>query len=266
LLRQQYEIRAVIKTAVKGLAGSLGYDVIRKNVGGNADLSRGIVARFETNGEQVAMFVLNEWDYIQKHHLRGEFYEREELDLISRHVHGGTLVDVGANVGNHTVYMLRFLGVERAIAFEPNPVAAEILAVNVALNGLSTRVEHRLVGLSDRRSKAHLVAPGHKDLGSTRVSHSTDETGADCVVMPGDEALADLRQASLIKIDTEAMELEVLRGLEATLTRLRPKVFVEVDDANSSAFLSMTATLGYRVLASYRRYATNCNYLLGPLE
>jgi len=253
----------VLKTAVKGIAGTLGYDVIRKNAG-TASLSRGIVARFRTQGEDVAFFVLNEWDYIQKHHLNGGFYEPEELALIGRHLDGGVFVDVGANVGNHSVYVLKFLGVEKVIAFEPNPTAAELLAVNLALNGLSARVEHRLAGLSDRKTVARLVAPGHMDLGSTKVSVGETGTGRQCVVLTGDEALADTPSISMIKIDTEAMELQVLKGLAGTFARCRPKAFVEVDDANRDAFLALVESFDYTVAETYRRYATNCNYLLVP--
>ena len=253
----------MLKTAVKGLAGTLGYDVIRKNAGA-ASLSRGIVARFRTHGEDVAFFVLNEWDYIQKHHLNGGFYEPEELALIGRHLNGGVFVDVGANVGNHSVYVLKFLGVDKVIAFEPNPVAAELLAVNLALNGLSGQVEHRPAGLSDRNTAARLVAPGHMDLGSTKVSVGDGGPGRECIVMTGDEALADTPSIAMIKIDTEAMELEVLKGLEGTFARCRPKAFVEVDDANRDAFLSLIEGFGYTVAETYRRYATNCNYLLVP--
>ncbi len=253
----------MLKTAVKGLAGTLGYDVIRKNVG-SASLTRGIVTRFKAHGEDVAFFVLNEWDYIQKHHLNGGFYEPEELALIGRHLHGGVFVDVGANVGNHSVYALKFLGVAQVIAFEPNPAAAELLAVNLALNGLSARVEHRLAGLSDRKTAARLVAPGHKDLGSTKVTVGDTGAGQQCFVLTGDEALADVEAISMIKIDTEAMELQVLRGLAGTFARCRPKAFVEVDDANRDAFLALVDSYDYTVAESYRRYATNCNYLIVP--
>lgn len=264
----------VLKSAVKGIAGSLGYDVIRRNDSGGAMLSRGIVARFSAQGENVAFFVANEWDYIQKHHLQGTFYEPEELALIGRHFAGGVFVDVGANVGNHSVYALKFLGAERVVAFEPNPAAAELLAINLALNGLASRVDHRLAGLSDRRSEARLVAPRHKDLGSTRLaatggvptapSAPGEASTPACVVLTGDEALAGETAIQMIKIDTEAMEMAVLAGLEGTLARLRPKLFVEVDDANREAFLSWADRNRYDVADTHRRYATNCNYLLTP--
>ncbi|MDX2155591.1 MAG: FkbM family methyltransferase [Hyphomicrobiaceae bacterium] len=258
---------AALKKAVKELAGSLGYDVIRKNGGGTADLTRGVVARFRKHGQDIALFVDDEWDYIQGHHLKGHFYEEEELGLIGRHLRGGVLVDVGANIGNHTVYALKLLGVDKVIAFEPNPAAARLLQINLALNGLSGKVDHRLAGLSDRSAVGQLVAPGHKDLGSTRVTVGGGASAPGdraCRVMTGDEALAGEPRIDMIKIDTEAMELKVLAGLQHTLERHRPKLFVEVDDANRATFLALAQRLGYEVADSHRRYATNCNYLLTP--
>lgn len=261
----------MLKNAVKDLAGSLGFDVIRRNRGGNAMLTRGLVSRFEVDRQEVSFFVADEWDYIQAHHLKGTFYEAEELALIARHFDGGVFVDVGANIGNHTVYALKFLGAEKVIAFEPNPEAARLLAINLALNGLTGKVDHRLAGLSDRATSAELVAPGHKDLGSTRLA-LRDNTHPDapsgehrpCAVVTGDEALASEPQIAMIKIDTEAMELQVLGGLTRTLSHHRPKLFVEVDDANRGDFLALAETLGYAVADSHRRYANNCNYLLAP--
>lgn len=252
----------MIKSAVKGIAGTLGFDVIRRNAGGDAELSRGIVAQFMANGQDVWFFILNEWDYIQAHHLKGRFYEQEELDLIAKHFECGVFVDVGANIGNHTVYALKFLGAEKVVAFEPNPEAARILHINLALNGLSGRVDLRSAGLSDSNAAAKLVAPQHKDLGSTRIAVGAGE--ADCIVMTGDEALAGVASISMIKIDTEAMELQVLNGLVATLARHRPKLFVEVDDSNRDAVLEFAARHGYEVAETYRRYAMNCNFLLVP--
>lgn len=256
--------RRVIKAAVKGLAGSFGYDVIRKNGGGAAELSRGIISRFEASGYDFSFFVANEWDYIQGHHLKGKFYEREELTLIGHHFEGGVFVDVGANVGNHSVYVAKVLGAAKVIAFEPNPVAAELLNVNMALNGLIQRLDHRAVGLSDAIASACLVAPSHKDLGSTKVAVSNSETEGTIRVVTGDAALAAEPRIDMIKIDTEAMELEVLRGLSATIARCRPKLFIEVDDANADAVQTLLEAQGYECAATHRRYATNCNYLYLP--
>src|SRR5215471_19198125 len=49
-------------------------------------------------------------------------------------------VDVGANIGTHTVYALRTGRVGRAVAFEPEPKNARLLRMNIETNGLADRI------------------------------------------------------------------------------------------------------------------------------
>ena len=59
----------------------------------------------------------------------------------------GVILDVGANIGNHTCFFARYFN--QVIAFEPNPVAYRILQANIGLNRLKN-VVLRKVGLSDK--------------------------------------------------------------------------------------------------------------------
>ena len=52
------------------------------------------------------MLVLDRGDSVQGEHTRGRLYEREELTLLEKHFRGGLVVDVGANVGNHSLWCL----------------------------------------------------------------------------------------------------------------------------------------------------------------
>ena len=51
---------------------------------------------------------MNENDDIQIYHKRGDFYESDELKLIGAHFHGGTFVDVGANVDSKPQNLAQF--------------------------------------------------------------------------------------------------------------------------------------------------------------
>jgi hypothetical protein len=51
-----------------------------------------------------------------------------------RHLAGN---DIGANVGNHTLYVCKFLRAAQAIVFEPSALTMAILQINVRLNGRS---------------------------------------------------------------------------------------------------------------------------------
>ena len=52
----------------------------------------------------------------------------------------GFNVDVGANIGTHTLAFARLVGErERVFAFEPQRLVAQVLAANIALNSLTKR-------------------------------------------------------------------------------------------------------------------------------
>src|ERR1043166_2158400 len=90
---------------------------------------------------QLELELPNGDDHIQAWIRRtGELYEADLLrDILHRVVRPGIVIDVGANIGNHTVFFGKVLR-RRVIALEPFSTVFEVLARNVAINGLRTRV------------------------------------------------------------------------------------------------------------------------------
>lgn len=225
----------------------------------------GQVVRSMIDGAPIYFTLTNTKDIIQREHAAGRFYESEELEIIRRHCpKDAVFADIGANIGNHSLFALKILGVKKLIPFEPNPVAIAILTSNLGLNGLLGKVDlsHLGMGLSDvaREGLAMQVTKPNKNLGAGRIVE-----GGDLKVICGDEALA-AEKVDFIKIDVEGMEMQVLGGLTETLARCRPALFIEVDERNREAFLAWVATAGYKVADTYRRYTANENFLLKPVE
>ncbi len=77
-------------------------------------------------------------DYVAKYlRVQGEFYERVLLEHIAlRGPRGGLFVDVGANIGNHSVYFARFLA-DCVVAVEPSPQLIPVLTRNLETNGIT---------------------------------------------------------------------------------------------------------------------------------
>lgn len=203
-------------------------------------------------------------DPIQDRNRGGIFYEQEELDvLIRRFPLGGTFVDIGANIGNHTLFFALFGHASLIVPFEPNPLAYRILFANIALNDLAaiTDVSHIGIGLSDKKEGGFAMQERKKNLGGARML----EGKGGIEVHRGDDLLRDCTP-SLIKIDVEGMEMKVLRGLHETLDRARPEIFVEVDRRTDEDFQEWLKTSGYHVVDVFQRYEANRNYLLTPQE
>lgn len=196
-------------------------------------------------------------DHIQRHHYAGEFYEADELKKIGSYFNGGTFVDIGANVGNHSIYAAKFLKADKIIAFEPGPLAVAILRCNVGLNDLGKVVSVHQVALSDRAGTATFDSPMPFNLGGARVH--IDQAG-ETPVLRGDDALAGER-VDFVKIDTEGLETEVLSGLVGTLKQQRPTVFVEVADENADQCESILEECGYLIVEKARSYENMANWI-----
>jgi FkbM family methyltransferase len=175
---------------------------------------------------------------------QGHPYEEELLDALSSLVSRDQVVlDVGANVGNHTIY----LGIVcRAVvhAYEPNPRALTYLRRNVALNRLEHRVHVHEKAASDSPGYGTVRNPRERefDMGSAYVE--TTSAGPVRTLRLDDVEHGVVR---LVKIDVEGGEHAVIRGAVETLARYKPVVVAEAwNEAARQATDALLAPLGYR--------------------
>lgn len=213
--------------------------------------------------DQVMHFAIRDLeDRIQRRLSRGKFYEPEELEIIARFFpKGGVFCDIGANIGNHSLYALKYLGAARSIVFEPNPTAYELLVLNAIFNDCVDRVDfsHLGLGLSDAAADDMGLNIREGNLGATQL-----EAGSgDISVAPAD-VLLDGEKIDFIKIDVEGMELSVLGGLRETLARTQAPIFIEVEHGNRDGLEAWMADTGYHIAEEGRQFRHNGNLLLMP--
>jgi FkbM family methyltransferase len=116
-----------------------------------------------------------------------------------------SIVDVGANVGNHTLYWASQGA--RVWSYEPNPAALAYLLKNVGANSIEERVVVRPMAVGDADGPARVARSAAGNLGATVVERDAD--GELAMVRLDDERLPPI---DAVKIDVEGHELEVLRG------------------------------------------------------
>jgi FkbM family methyltransferase len=166
-------------------------------------------------------------------------------------------LDVGANIGNHSLFFSRYFA--QVVAFEPGSVACTLLELNLAMNDVDN-VEVQPVGLSDRAGTAK-YSVNWKNLGGSYVpslgkpklrSELYDVNDVDIDLVPGDSILDPDSPVGFVKIDVEGMESHVLRGLDRTIDRYRPVIMLEqlpsaVDEKTGSTEASiLLENKGYR--------------------
>ncbi len=218
------------------------------------------VTTAQIEGQQVHFCTNMEKDPIQRKQRKGVFYETHELEELARHFpKGGTFVDIGANVGNHSLFAAMFMGAEKIIPFEPNPRAYRLYIQNMLINGQADKVDFSKLGcgLSDVEGDGFGMQPKERNLGGAKM---IDKAG-DLQIFRADTLLAD-ETPDMIKIDVEGMELGVLRGLSGLLDRCSPVIQIEVDIENDEGFQAWLAGSGYEVADTIKRYRQNLNYLL----
>ncbi|WP_185750328.1 FkbM family methyltransferase [Stutzerimonas stutzeri] len=167
-------------------------------------------------------------DYIQKK-ISTELqpYELEMLQDIQVNVSAGDLVlDVGANIGNHTLYLAAIADC-KVTSFEPNASLIEALRRSVEINQLSERVTLMPFGVGHMAGQGHFSAIMEENLGG----QSIDIGEGDIRIVALDE-LEFPDRVKVVKIDVEGMELPVLEGAARLIGKDRPLIYVECMNAD----------------------------------
>jgi FkbM family methyltransferase len=163
----------------------------------------------------------------------------------------GVVLDVGANIGVHTVHFADFARFGKVICFEPARSTfafllqnvkhlANVIPLNAALSdstGVQTffvAADNAFSGLKDTRRKAIL----HQE---------------SVACFKGDDILLALfanQRIDLIKIDVEGFEMQVLTGMREFITTHRPVIFCEIFGGQQSnpdpqATVQFCVSLGY---------------------
>lgn len=245
--------------------GELTQRIIRRVTGENrattvaGALKKQRISTHSVDGVTTHWAIFHPGDEIQSKQMRDGFYEIEELRELKRQIGTpGITLDIGANVGNHSVFFAQHMGAERVIPVEPFPPTVQQLLVNLALNH-SPRFDLRLVGkaLGDGTSKMRFVPPSPFNSGMAKL---VADPNGDIETIIGDKAFAGER-IGFIKVDVEGMEVAVLSGLRETMQRCKPSVFVEATTETEPRVRAMMTDLGYQETFAKSMYADNVNIL-----
>ena len=197
---------------------------------------------------------------IEREQMRGLFFEAEELAFLAdRLPRGLSIVDVGANTGNHTLFFAAVMQAERVVPIEPLPRAAAAIRAVVAENKLANvdlSCLGRAVGakLGTLRPIPSLTA----GLGAT---HFVTDGAGDVPVLPLDELVSG--RIDFIKIDVEGMEMQALAGAAGIIAAQHPALYIEVVDETVGEFMAWVDRNGYCVEKLFPD-KTHCNYFLVP--
>lgn len=200
------------------------------------------VANINYNGNNLTIKGLFDTDHIFRHlNIVHNFYELRLLEKIKSLNLKGTYVDVGANIGNHTVFFSKFCESEKVISIELDSQIYDVLNENVNDLKLSN-VTTLNIGVGE---KYKLVKTSDIDKTNVGMTKIIGEDG-DVVVDTLDKILSDVNDVSLIKIDVEGYEKNVLIGASEIIKKHSPIIITELKDDNEfNEFETLANELGY---------------------
>jgi FkbM family methyltransferase len=167
-------------------------------------------------------------DLIQNIQLsQASFFELDLLREIDKLLNENSVVlDIGANVGNHTVYWGNITKVKKIYSFEPVKTTFAILSKNIEINHLNGKVKLYNIGLSDIKTRGTVEAHHANNIGGTMLRKAEDGS----IELDKLDNIAEIINEpaiDFVKIDVEGMEKGVLTGAARFFNRHKPAVFIE---------------------------------------
>jgi FkbM family methyltransferase len=127
-------------------------------------------------------------------------------------------IDVGANIGLHSITMARGMRPDgKILALEPTPRTYEALQASLLLNALLPRVDARQVAAGERPGEALLHCHPVSGLNSLFSYPDRATKQVSVAVAPLDALVPTGTSVDLVKIDAEGAELDILKGMRRIL-------------------------------------------------
>ena len=177
----------------------------------------------------------------------GEFSELELFLFQHICVAGDIVIEVGANIGTHTLALAKLLGDSgRIFAFEPQRIVFQTLCANMSINSIKNAECFHAAVSSENGS---VLIPDIKydiegNFGGVDITRFDQGHRVQKVKLDGFLTLPRLK---LIKIDVEGMECEVIRGAENLIEQFAPMIYVENDRQDKSKeLIELIWSYGYK--------------------
>jgi len=176
----------------------------------------------------------------------GEYAELE-AQLFSGLIKPGMLVvEVGANIGAHSVHLAKLVGENGGlVAFEPRRMMYQMLCANLALNGIqNTDAQCVAIGAAPGEAALPRARSGGNATSGTGSSGAEDDEIVDMIAI---DNLA-LPACHMIKIGAGGSEKQVLDGAGNTIARFRPFLYITNEvPARHPELVATIIDLGYRM-------------------
>ena len=182
------------------------------------------------------------------------FYEDKLLEKARSLNLEGVYVDVGANIGNHSIYFNRFCRSTVVYSFEIDEKIFALLKKNMENNCSEDTYHLKEIGILDKKGFVDISETNHLNAGMTKI---VNVEGTEKKVNTLDNLLDSVKDIVLIKIDVEGLELQIINGAQKILEDQSPVIFAELATETEFKFFK-------NELSKYGYTTDNVNYAATP--
>ena len=161
---------------------------------------------------------------------------------------GDVVIEVGANIGAHTLYLSKLVGNGYVFAFEPQRLVFQNLCANLAINSISNVFAYQeAVG----EENGNIVIPEcdfrkNNNFGGINIQNS--KSGIIVNKQKLDNFLNNINSLKLLKIDVEGMEIDVIKGAKELIKKFRPIIYIENDrQEHSKNLIELIWSMDYKM-------------------
>ena len=155
---------------------------------------------------------------------KSEFYEEELLKELEHIIPNDAVIcDIGANIGNHSLYWASNMQIKKIYAFEPVDTTYNILEKNIKINNLENIIKPLNIGLSDEKGTGIINIYSNDNIGGTSIKKSNKNNGGIKIDKLDNIKIIE-EKLDFIKIDVEGHELLALKGAKQTINKYKPLI------------------------------------------
>ncbi len=236
----------------------------KRNIHQNSRIVENGYVAIKNCRDGLMMYNLNDLFISRSLDVYGEWCYAETALLGQLLKSGDVVLDVGANIGTHTVFFGKKVSPGGLVyAFEPQRVTFEFLCSNIVLNGLVNVIPLQK-GASDQPGEVNIpiLNPAiAQNFGGMHIEGH--ENGDKVSIIPLDDL--NLERCNLIKIDVEGMELKVLQGAKKTIQKCHPFLFIENNGREGAPDLvKAISDMNYSCWWQIATYFNPDNYFKNP--
>ena len=178
-------------------------------------------------GRRTKAIIKDPDDHIQKKWMHGNYYEAQGggmMNYVFKHEpFRGKYIDIGANIGNHTLFFKGVMEAKEVHSIEPYLKSYNHLVENVELNDFNDSVTCHYLALGDKQGDCSVKVYGHFD-GMAQVTNGND------VLMFKVDDLDFFDGYDVVKIDVEGYNEELLKGAKETFIKGKGSIYIEAEN------------------------------------